>query len=273
MENIQVDLQGKVAVVTGGTGNIGGAFCRGLAANGAKVAILSRSANDDSEIVKTLRADGYEAIGISTNVTDLESIQAAKDKIIQQWQTIDILVNCAGGHDPRAITSPDRSFFDLAPDGIQFVLDANLMSSLLVTQVFAKPMTDQGEGVIINISSMAATQPMTRVAAYAAAKAAIDNFTKWLATHMAKEYSAKIRVNAIAPGFFISHQNHDLLIDRDTGNYTSRGQDIINNTPMGRFGEADELIGVLLWLVSDAARFVTGIIVPVDGGFSAFSGV
>ncbi len=270
---MQVNLKDKVAVVTGGTGIIGSAFCRGLAANGAKVAVLSRSANNDSEIVRELRDNGHTAIGISTDVTSVDAIEQAKDEVLAKWGGVDILINCAGGHDPKAITTPEQSFFDLVPESIQFVLNANLMSSLIVSQAFAKPMVKAKQGVIINISSMAATQPMTRVVAYAAAKAGVDNFTRWLAVHMAKEYSPNIRVNAIAPGFFLSHQNHDLLIDSQTGNYTQRGQDIITNTPMGRFGDAEELTGALLWLVSESARFVTGIVVAVDGGFTAFSGV
>lgn len=269
-----IDLTGKVAVVTGGSGVLGSAMSLGLAQAGASVAVMGTSLDKAQKTVDTITAAGGKAMPLAADVLDKNALQAAYDTVIAEWGTVDILLNCAGGNKPEAMTSPDnsRSFFDLPEDALQWVFNLNFVGSLLPSQVFAKPMVEKGEGVIINISSMAADRPLTRVVAYAAAKAAINNFTQWMAIYFAREYSPGIRVNAIAPGFFITTQNLRIVTNED-GSFTPRGQLIVDNTPMGRFGEPEELIGALLWLVSDGAKFVTGTIVPVDGGFSAFGGV
>jgi NAD(P)-dependent dehydrogenase (short-subunit alcohol dehydrogenase family) len=224
--------------------------------------------------VNQIIAAGGKAIPLAVNVLDKESLEAANEKILAELGPIDILINCAGGNSPEAMTSPDnsRSFFDLPQEALQWTFNLNFLGTLIPSQVFARAMVNRGDGVIINISSMAADRPLTRVVAYAAAKAGIDNFTRWLAIYFAKEYSPNIRVNAIAPGFFITNQNRAIVTNQD-GSFTPRGQLIVDNTPMGRFGNPDELIGALMWLVSDGAKFVTGTVIPVDGGFSAFGGV
>jgi NAD(P)-dependent dehydrogenase (short-subunit alcohol dehydrogenase family) len=193
--------------------------------------------------------------------------------VITELGHVDILINGAGGNKPQATTSQDLKFFDLPADAFRWVFDLNMLGTILPTQVFAKMMAVQGSGIILNISSMNAFRPLTRIPAYSAAKAGVSNFTQWLAVHMAQEYSPAIRVNAIAPGFFLTEQNRFLLTDKETGELTARGQTIIQHTPMGRFGTPDDLVGTVLWLVSPASAFVTGIVVPIDGGFSAFSGV
>ena len=193
--------------------------------------------------------------------------------MLSRFGTIDALINGAGGNSPQATTRPDQSFFDLPEEGLRYVFDLNFVGTVLPTQVFGKRMADHGGGVILNISSMSAIKPLTRVVSYSAAKAAIDNFTQWLAVHLAREYSPGLRVNAVAPGFFVTEQNRNLLIDGESGNLTERGQSIIAHTPMGRFGNPEDLLGAVLWLLSPASAFVTGVVVPVDGGFSAFGGV
>jgi NAD(P)-dependent dehydrogenase (short-subunit alcohol dehydrogenase family) len=268
-----IDLTGKVAVVTGGTGVLGSAMCRGLAQAGAALAILGTTENKTQTFASELSAGGTRAVGIAVDVLNRATLNAANQKILEEFGKIDILVNCAGGNNPRAITSRELSFFDLPEDAVQWVFNLNFMGTFLPSQVFGKSMVQRGEGIIVNISSMASYQPMTRVPAYAGAKAAINNFTHWLAVHFAQEYSPNIRVNAIAPGFFITNQNRKLLLDENTGSLTERGQKIINHTPMNRFGDPDDLVGTLVWLASDASRFVTGIVVPVDGGFMAYKGV
>ncbi len=269
-----IDLTGKVAAVTGGSGVLGTAFCQGLAQAGAAVAVMGTTVEKAQKTVDSIAANGGTAIAVAADVLDRDALQAAYDQIIDRFGTIHILINCAGGNSPDAMTAPDnsRSFFDLPQAALQWTFNLNFLGTLLPSQVFAKPMAARGDGVIINISSMAADRPLTRVVAYAAAKAGIDNFTRWMAVYFAKEYSPNIRVNAIAPGFFITTQNRKIVSNED-GSFTPRGQLIVDNTPMGRFGEPDELIGTLLWLVSDGAKFVTGTIIPVDGGFSAFGGV
>lgn len=270
-----IDLSGKVAVVTGGSGVLGSAMCRGLLQAGAAVAIIGTTEGKAQQVAADLAADGGRVIGVTANVLEKDSLERAAEHISAELGSADILVNCAGGNRPEALTLPDKSrtFFDLPEEALQWVFNLNFLGSLLPTQVFAKAMTMNQAGVIINISSMSAQRPLTRVVAYGGAKAAIDNFTQWLAAHMALEYSPNIRVNAIAPGFFLGDQNRDLLIDRNTGNLTPRGQQIIDHTPMKRFGEPVDLVSTLLWLVADQSRFVTGVVVPVDGGFSAYSGV
>jgi NAD(P)-dependent dehydrogenase (short-subunit alcohol dehydrogenase family) len=204
---------------------------------------------------------------------DVNSLRQAAEVILKRFGKIDALINAAGGNKPQATTAPDRSFFDLPIDALRWVFDLNILGTMLPSQVLGKLMAERGEGVILNISSMNAFRPLTRIPAYSAAKAGVSNFTQWLAVHMAQEYSPRIRVNAIAPGFFLTTQNKFLLTDEKTGKLTPRGQAIITHTPMARFGNPDDLFGAVLWLLSPASAFVTGIIVPIDGGFSAFSGV
>ena len=268
--SIAFDVQGKVAVVTGGAGVLCTAMCRALAAAGAKVAILDLR----QEPAEALAAElGNEAIGIACNVLDKTSLESAAQKVLDTFGGVDILINGAGGNKPQATTNPEHSFFDLPAEALRFVLDLNLIGIMLPSQVFGKIMAEQDRGVILNISSMNSLRPLTRVPAYSAAKAGVSNFTQWLAVYMAQEYSPAIRVNAIAPGFFFTEQNRFLLTDKDTGELTARGGQIIAHTPQGRFGTPDDLLGAMLWLVSPASSFVTGIVVPIDGGFSAFSGV
>lgn len=265
-------LQGKVAIVTGGTGVLGGAIARGLAGAGAQVAILGRRAEQAQAVAQAIVDAGGQAIATPADVLKREDLEAAREQILAQWGRIDILVNAAGGNMPGATIVGERTFFNMDISALDAVMGLNFTGSVLPSQAFGAAMVEAGSGSIINISSMAAAKVLTRVMGYSAAKAAIDNFTRWLATELALKYKAPLRVNAIAPGFFIGEQNRDLLLQPD-GSLTARGQQIVNHTPMGRFGEPDELVGTAVWLASDASRFVTGVVVPVDGGFSAFSGV
>ena len=262
-------LSDKVIAITGGSGVLGSAIARGLAAQGAKVAIMGTN----EEKAKNVAAQINGAIGLRCDVLDRASIEAAANTVRAELGEIDMLINGAGGNHASATVTAEQPFFDLPADGAQFVFNLNFIGTFLATQVFGKAIAEKGKGVILNISSMAALRPLTRVVAYGGAKAAVDNFTQWLAVHLAQEYGPKLRVNAIAPGFFLTDQNRYLLTDKATGELTARGQQILNHTPMGRFGDPDDLIGTVLWLLSDASRFVTGIVVPVDGGFSAYSGV
>ncbi|MCX6083266.1 MAG: SDR family oxidoreductase [Chloroflexi bacterium] len=268
--NSLFDLSGKAAVVTGGAGILCAEMCRALAAAGAKIAVLDLRLEPAEALAAEL---GNGAIGLACNVLDKASVETAAQKIVSAYGRVDILVNGAGGNKPQATTNPEQSFFDLPADALRWVFDLNLMGTILPSQVFGKIMAEQKSGVIINISSMNSFRPLTRIAAYSAAKAGVSNFTQWLAVHMAQEYGPEIRVNAIAPGFFLTEQNRFLLTDKETGVLTPRGQQILAHTPAARFGNPNDLAGTLLWLVSPASAFVTGIIVPVDGGFSAFSGV
>lgn len=265
-------LQGRVAIVTGGTGVLGGAIAHGLAAAGAKVGILGRRVERAAEVVETIKAKGGEAMPVPADALDQAALAQARDLVLQQWGRVDILINAAGGNSPDATVFGDVTFFNLKREAVQKMLDLNLMGTILPSQVFGEVMAKAGKGSIINISSMAAQRPLTRVLGYAAAKSAIDNFTRWLAVDLATKYGEGVRVNAIAPGFFIGEQNRSFLLNPD-GTPTPRGESIVAHTPMKRFGEPDELIGAAVWLCSDAAKFVTGIVVPVDGGFSAFGGV
>src|SRR5689334_20038996 len=265
-------LAGKVAIVTGGTGVLGGALARGLATAGARVGILGRRAEQAALVVDEITSAGGTALALTADVLDRAQLLAARDQVVAAWGRIDILINAAGGNIPAATVVGDRSFFDLSEDALNQVFRLNLNGSILPSQIFGEVMVQQGAGSIINISSMAAQKPLTRVLGYAAAKAAIDNFTKWLAVELAQKYGPALRVNAIAPGFFVGDQNRALLLNADD-TLTPRGQLIVDHTPLGRFGEPDELVGAAIWLASDAARFVTGIVVPIDGGFSAFSGI
>jgi NAD(P)-dependent dehydrogenase (short-subunit alcohol dehydrogenase family) len=264
------DIQEKIVVVTGGAGVLCAAMCRALAAASAKVAILDLR----QEPAQVLAAElGNGAIAIACNVLDISELKAAAKKVMDTFRRVDILINGAGGNKPQATTNQEQTFFDLPAEALHFVFDLNLMGTILPSQVFGKIMAEQNSGVILNISSMNAFRPLTRIPAYSAAKAGVSNFTQWLAVYMAQEYNPNIRVNAIAPGFFITEQNRFLMTDQGTGELTLRGQQIIAHTPQRRFGNPDDLLGAVLWLISSASSFVTGIVVPVDGGFSAFSGV
>lgn len=266
------NLQGKTAIVTGGTGVLGGMMAKGLGANGVKVGVLGRNKDNAQAVVDEIKANGGEAIALPCNVLVKEELEAARDTFLEAFGQIDILVNAAGGNMPGATITPDQTFFDLGIQDFRKVMDLNLVGTVMPTQILAQAMADKKAGTIINISSMAADRTITRVVGYSASKAAIDNFTKWMAVEMAQKFGEGVRVNAIAPGFFIGEQNRKLLTNED-GSYTDRGNTIIQNTPFQRFGEADELLGTLYYLCSSASKFVTGVVVPVDGGFSAYSGV
>ena len=266
------DLKEKTAVVTGGSGVLCGEMARALGRAGANVVVMARNFEAVELVAREIRDQGGEALPVACDVLDEQALTTARQEILAHFGGLDILVNGAGGNRPEATTGGERTFFDLDIAGGRAVFDLNFLGSLLPAKIFGELFAQQGRGSIVNISSAASFHPMTRVPAYAGAKAAINNFTEWLAVYMAQEYSGKIRVNAIAPGFFIAQQNHDLLIQPD-GALTERGQKIIDHTPMGRFGEPQDLVGALLWLVSDASCFVTGTVVNVDGGFNAYSGV
>lgn len=267
------DISDKVAVVTGGTGVLGGAMARELARRGVKVAVLGRSEEKAKAAVSEIEADGGMAIGVTVDVVDQDSCESAKDQVVAEFGNVDFLINCAGGNHPDATATPDKSFFELSPEAMKWVVELNLNGTVLPCQVFGKLIADQGHGSIVNISSMAALRPLTKVVGYSAAKAAVSNFTNWLSVYMCQNFGEKVRVNAIAPGFFLTEQNRYLLTDKETGGYTERGQTVINQTPMNRFGDPEELSGTLVWLLSPASSFVTGTVIAVDGGFSAFSGV
>jgi NAD(P)-dependent dehydrogenase (short-subunit alcohol dehydrogenase family) len=267
------DLSGKTAVVTGGAGILCAALCRGLALEGVKVAILDINQQAAEGLAREINSSGGDAIAIGCDVCDKGSLNLAAEQVMSTLGKVDILINGAGGNSANATTNEGLSFFDIPEDAMRWVFDLNLLGTIMASQVFGKHMAGQKKGSILNISSMNACRPLTRIPAYSAAKAAVSNFTQWLAVYMAQEFSPDIRVNAIAPGFFLTDQNHYLLMDKNNGELTERGQAIIAHTPMRRFGIPDDLVGIMLWLVSPAASFVTGIVVPVDGGFSAFSGV
>jgi len=267
------ELNGKVAAVTGAGGVLCSQMAKGLAKAGAKVAVLDLMEEPAKKVADEIIKAGGMALAVKCSVLDKKQLEGAKDQIINKFGKIDILINGAGGNKKDATTSDTLSFFDLPMDAIRGIFDLNIIGTLLPSQVFGKEMAKNGSGVILNISSMNAFRPLTKICGYSAAKAAVSNFTQWLAVHINQNYSKDIRVNAIAPGFFLTEQNRFLLTDEKTGKLTPRGETIIGHTPMGRFGAPEDLTGTLLWLVSDAAKFVTGIVVPVDGGFSAFSGV
>ncbi len=267
------DLTGKVAVITGGGGVLCGAMSRALAGKGAAVAVLDLSAEASGRIVDEIDAEGGRAIAVSADVLSKESLQQAAARIHDALGSIDMLINGAGGNKPDATASVERTFFDIPADAIQWVLNLNCLGTILPCQVFVPDMVAQQRGVVINIASMAGIRPLTRVVAYSAAKAAVANFTQWLAVHLAQQYSPQIRVNAIAPGFFLTVQNEYLLVDPQTNEPTPRGRTILAHTPAQRYGTPDDLVGALLWLVSDEAAFVSGAVIPVDGAFSAFGGV
>jgi len=272
-ENLKMfSLEGKTAVITGGAGVLGSVIAKGLGRAGAEVAICDIINSD--KVARDMESEGIKTKGYYIDVMDIGKIQVCKDEIIKDFGKVDILLNAAGGNIKEATTSEQLKFFDLPLSAFEKVVGLNLFGgAVLPSQVFGKIMTENKEGgSIINISSMNAFRPLTRIPGYSAAKAAVSNFTQWLAVHFAQEYNKNLRVNALAPGFFLTKQNRFLLTDKE-GNLTPRGNTIIAHTPMGKFGDPEDLIGTCIWLASDASRFVTGIIVPIDGGFSAFSGV
>jgi len=260
-------------VITGGTGTLGGEIACALVGCGANVAILDRNMDPAQHILELMEPRANHAVAVRADVLDPESLRHAAKIILEKFGVVHSLVNAAGGNKPQATTGPNQSFFDLPPDALRWVFELNILGTMFPCQVFGKIMADKGEGVILNISSMSALRPLTRVLAYSAAKAGVSNFTQWLAVHMAQTYSPRIRVNAIAPGFFLTQQNKFLLLDEKRGEVTARGKSIMEHTPMARFGRAEDLFGAVLWLLSPASAFVTGVVVPVDGGFSAYSGV
>lgn len=264
------DISGKNIVITGGAGILGADLARGYAQAGARIMVLDLAEERARNLATSLGSKhGYAKL----DVLNRKSVEDAAAACVQTLGSIDVLINAAGGNHPKATTSDELSFFDVPPESLDFVFKLNLNGSIIPAQVFGKIMADQGQGNILNISSMSAFKPLTRVPAYSAAKAAISNFTQWLAVHMAQEYAEHIRVNAIAPGFFLTDQNRFLLTEEGSGELTERGRQIIAHTPQGRFGDPEDLIGTAIWLISDAARFVTGVVVPIDGGYSAFGGV
>ena len=270
-------MTGQVAVVTGGTGVLGGAMAHGLARAGAAIAILGRRRTQAEQMVASIQAQGGSALALTADVTQPEQLAAARQTLLDTWGTLDILVNAAGGNTPAATLAENRTVFDLPLSALREVLDLNLLGTILATQAFAEAMVHRRDGSpprgsIVNISSMASTRAITRVLGYSAAKAAVDNVTRWLAVELARAFGPGLRVNALAPGFFVGEQNRALLLQPD-GTLTARGQTIVDHTPAGRFGEPDELVGTLVWLCSPSAAFVNGAVIPVDGGFSAFSGV
>ncbi|GET23777.1 SDR family oxidoreductase [Prolixibacter sp. NT017] len=276
------DLNGKVCVVTGGAGVIGKAIVSALATVGAKVAIVSRGEEKGKQVAEEIsRETGGTVIWIKGDVLDKAQLEQAHQAIYEQLGPIDILVNNAGGNSPKATTGVEQmqesdlddlqsTFYGLEMEGFDNVFDLNFKGTVLPTMVFTRDMLDKKTGVVLNVSSMNAYHPLTKIPAYSAAKASINNFTEWLAVHMAK---VGIRVNAVAPGFFITEQNRFLVLDEKTGNYSKRGQKIVDNTPMGKFGEPEDLQGTVLMLLSNLSSFVTGVVIPVDGGFNAYSGV
>jgi NAD(P)-dependent dehydrogenase (short-subunit alcohol dehydrogenase family) len=269
----QYDFSNKTIAITGGAGILGGEMACALVGCGANVAILDREPKLAERFTPRMAKSAGRCIVEYVDVLDKAVLEKAAAQVVQAFGAVDVLINGAGGNNPKATTGPDRKFFDIPVEALRFVFDLNLLGTILPSQVFGRMMAERGEGTIINVSSMNAFRPLTKIAAYSAAKAGVSNFTQWLAVHMAQEYSPKIRVNAIAPGFFLTDQNRFLLTDEKTGELTPRGKAIIAHTPMGRFGNPDDLLGALLWLLSPASAFVTGLVVPVDGGFSAFSGV
>ena len=267
------DLSGQTAVVTGGGGVLGGEIALALAGSRASVAVLDLDREAGERLVGDIDAAGGRALAVTADVLRRDTLEWAAKEVLSRWGRVDILVNAAGGNSPAATTSDAKPFFDLPEEALRFVSDLNFLGTVLPCQVFGKAMAEAKAGAVLNISSMNAFRPLTRIPAYSAAKAAVSNFTQWLAVHMSTEYAAAIRVNALAPGFFLTDQNRFLLVDKATGGLTERGRTIVAHTPMGRFGSPEDLVGAALWLLSPMARFVTGVVLPVDGGFSAYAGV
>jgi len=267
------NFTGKTVVITGGTGVLGGEMACALVGCGANVAVLDRNPNLPEELKKPMDAGPGKYMVVYSDVLARESLEKAAAGIRAAFGNVDMLINAAGGNHPLATTSADLSFFDLSDEALSSVFDLNVVGTILPSQVFGRIMAEKDEGIILNISSMSAFTPLTRIPGYSAAKAGVSNFTQWLAVHMAQEYSPHIRVNALAPGFFLTKQNRFLLTDEESGELTQRGQKIIEHTPMARFGDPEDLLGAVLWLLSPASVFVTGVVLPIDGGFAAFSGV
>jgi NAD(P)-dependent dehydrogenase (short-subunit alcohol dehydrogenase family) len=265
-------LRGRVAVVTGATGVLGGEMARGLALAGVKVGIMGRRVDRADEVVAEIKNSGGDALALPADVLDRGELEAAREAVMDHWGRLDLLVNAAGGNVPEATVSGGAEVFDLPEDALRRVFELNLLGTVLPSQVFGEALARRQEGCIVNVSSMAAQKPLTGVIGYSAAKAAVENFTRWMAVDLSHKYGAGLRVNAIAPGFFLGEQNRTMLVNDDRS-LTERGRKIIEHTPAGRFGEPEELVGTLIWLCSPAAKFVTGVVVPVDGGFSAFSGI
>jgi NAD(P)-dependent dehydrogenase (short-subunit alcohol dehydrogenase family) len=266
------DVRGRIAAITGGSGQFGRAMAAVLAQAGARVAILGRHAETAQSVASSIQAEGGAALAIACDVLDRAALEQSRAQVRRAFGPVDILINAAGGNSPAATTSAEQSFFDLDLEAASQVFGLNFTGTFQSCQIFARDMVERGEGSIVNVTSMSALRPLTRIPAYGAAKAAVANFTQWLAVHLAQEYTPRIRVNALAPGFFLTEQNRYLLLDAE-GKLTQRGQAIISHTPAGRLGEPADLLGTLLWLVSSASAFVTGAVIPVDGGFAAFSGV
>ena len=267
------DFTGQTVLITGGAGILGGEMACALVGCGANVAILDRDPALADRLKDRLGCGPGCATVVFGDVLKRDTLIEAAKVVEGEFGPIDMLINTAGGNSPKATTSADLSFFDLPEEALGFVFDLNIVGTIIPCQAFGRGMAERGEGVILNVSSMSAFRPLTRIPAYSAAKAGVSNFTQWLAVHMAQEYGPNIRVNAIAPGFFLTAQNRFLLVDKESGDLTPRGRTIVDHTPMNRFGEPEELLGTVLWLLSPASAFVTGIVVPIDGGFSAFSGV
>jgi NAD(P)-dependent dehydrogenase (short-subunit alcohol dehydrogenase family) len=267
------DLTGKTAAITGGGGVLCGGLAHHLAALGVKVAVLDLKLDAAEAVAKSINAAGGKAVAVGANVLQRQSVELSLIRCEQLLGPIDILINGAGGNHPSATTGPDKKFFDMPIDAFEKVLDLNILGTVLPCMIFGKTMADRGEGIILNIASMNAFKPLTKIPAYSAAKSGVKNFTEWLAVHMAQEYSPKIRVNAIAPGFMLTEQNRFLLTNKETGELTPRAKTIIAHTPMNRFGTDEDIYGTVTWLLSPAANFITGVTIPIDGGFSAFSGV
>jgi NAD(P)-dependent dehydrogenase (short-subunit alcohol dehydrogenase family) len=268
-----LDLTGQVILVTGGAGVLCAPVCRFLASSGACLAILDINAESTKTLADEIHQARGEAIAVPVDITHKESLESALSMIMKTYGHIDVLINGAGGNHPQATTNTNQTFFDLPQEAMQWVLDLNLLGTILSCQVFGQTIAHQRTGSIINIASINIFRPLTRIPAYAAAKAAVSNFTQWLAVYMAQEFSTEIRANAIAPGFFLTNQNRYLLIDQDTGKLSKRGQAIIDHTPLKRFGEPDDLLSTVAWLLSPRSSFITGIVIPIDGGFSAYSGI
>jgi NAD(P)-dependent dehydrogenase (short-subunit alcohol dehydrogenase family) len=266
------DVRGRTAVITGGSGQLGRAMAVALAQAGAQVAVLGRHAQTAHAVAAAIQEIGGAALGMACDVQDRSALEQSRIEVRSAFGPVDILINAAGGNSPAASTSAEQTFFDLDAEAVNQVFGLNVTGTLQSCQVFARDMVEHGQGSIVNVASMSVLRPLTRVPAYGAAKAAVANFTQWLAVHMAQEYTPHIRVNALAPGFFLTEQNRYLLLDAE-GKMTPRGQTIVSHTPAGRLGLPEDLVGALLWLVSPASAFVTGAVIPVDGGFSAFSGV
>ena len=272
MRDINFDISGQVAVITGAGGIICGVMAREMAKKGAKVALLDLFVESAQKIADEINAAGGDAIAVKANVLDRASLEEARDAVVAKYGRIDVLINGAGGNKKQATVSPELDFFHLDVDAFKWVFDLNVTGAVLTTMVFGELLAKQGTGNVINIASMATYHPLTNTVAYCGAKAAVANFTEWMATHFNQNYSKNIRVNAIAPGFLLTTQNK-FLMQKEDGTTTDRGQRVLNKTPMGRYGDPEEMAGPVIWLCSEAASFVNGAVIPVDGGFSSFWGI